>query len=86
MQKSKIEVIIADEDESFLKNLESYTDLIGEISIVGKVQNGLDLVDMITTKEPKLAIIDINLSGITGFDAILKGLELQPNINKFMEK
>ena len=64
-------MVIADDEEIELKSLsllikKEFTD----IRIVGLARNGAEMVSLIDQYKPDIAIVDINMPGINGIDAI----------------
>lgn len=76
-----IQILIADDHSLFIKGLimlfqseaEKYT-------IVGTVNNGEQVLDFITQKPVDIVLIDINMPQMNGYEAILHGRKLKPNV------
>lgn len=64
-------IIIADDEPIERKALQLLlTSTFQNIEIVSLAQNGIELVDAIKKYQPDLALVDINMPGISGLDAI----------------
>lgn len=61
-------IIIADDDPIFLGLLTGTLERAGHV--VGAVRDGPSAVAVITLKRPDLAILDINMPGCSGVDAL----------------
>ena len=73
--KDSIKTIIVDDEfparENLIKLLEEYCP---EISVIGKAYNAKDAKALIEDLQPDVVFLDINMSGINGFD-LLESLE-----------
>lgn len=70
MLKSKLKVIIADDDEitkSYIKNLLSE---INHVELVGEVGNGQELIEITKTLEPDVLLVDIGMPEVDGLNAV----------------
>lgn len=67
----KYTMIIADDELLTLKSEElRITKKFPDIEIIGTVQDGISLKEMIAEKNPDLAIVDIRMPGLSGIEAI----------------
>ena len=68
---TKYTIVIADDEEIERKALGLLLlKEFPEISIVGVASNGMELVSMTQQHQPDIAIVDVNMPGINGIDAI----------------
>lgn len=68
---SQYSVVIADDEEIERKALCLLLQKeFPEISIAAVVSNGMELVTVLQEKQPDIAIVDVNMPGINGIDAI----------------
>lgn len=68
---TKYSIVIADDEEIERKALRLLLQKeFPEIAIVGIATNGMELVSMTQHHQPDIAIVDVNMPGINGIDAI----------------
>lgn len=68
---AKYTILIADDEEIECKALSLLLQKeFPEISLVGIASNGMELVSMAKRYQPDIAIVDVNMPGINGIDAI----------------
>lgn len=65
-----IRTILTDDHAIFLDGLEKLLSDTKTFDIVGKFNNGFDLLEKITTLQPELLILDIEMPGITGLEVV----------------
>lgn len=75
-----IDVIIADDDEASLKLMEILLKMEDDINVVGKAEDGEELVDKVMENEPHLAIVDISMPKLNGFEAIKQCIKSHPDL------
>ncbi|WP_121616713.1 LytR/AlgR family response regulator transcription factor [Virgibacillus halodenitrificans] len=75
-----IDVVIADDDENALGLLEDLLEMEDDFNVVAKAVDGEDLINAVLKTEPNLAIVDISMPKLTGFEAIQKCIESQPDL------
>ncbi len=64
-------MIIADDEKIAYKSFELFIKKeFPAISIIGIAEDGLSMISLIKEKKPDLAIVDVNMPGINGIDAI----------------
>ena len=69
-------IIIADDMEPILLYLENVISQVPEFKVVGKTQNGEELVDLVASLKPDLVITDEEMPKLNGLQAIEKLNEL----------
>lgn len=79
-EKEEIQVVIADDDEASLKLVDVLLKLEEGFNVVAKAVDGQDLVDKVLEHEPDLAIVDISMPHITGFEGIKRCIKSQPDL------
>lgn len=68
---TKYTIVIADDEEIERKALRLLLQKeFSEISLVGIASNGMELVSLTQQHQPDIAIVDVNMPGINGIDAI----------------
>ena len=77
---NQIRAVIADDDSASLRLLEIFTNMINNVNLVGKAVDGDELKKVIEETKPDLAIVDINMPGMSGFKAIEESLKHQPDL------
>ena len=68
-KKENISLIIADDHPMLLKGL--YDELlINNFSVIGQANNGMQALELILTLKPTIALLDIDMPLLTGFEVI----------------
>ena len=63
-------VVIADDEAPARRIIRSYLGGRADVEVVAEAENGLEVVDAVRTLEPDLVVLDIQMPGMTGFEAI----------------
>ena len=63
-------VVIADDEAPARRIVRSYLGGHADVEVVAEAENGLEVVDAVRTLEPDLVVLDIQMPGMTGFEAI----------------
>jgi two-component system LytT family response regulator len=63
-------VLIADDEAPARRLVRSYLANRADVVIIAEAENGLEVVDAVRTLDPQLVILDIQMPGMTGFEAI----------------
>ncbi len=69
--------IIADDEELAREELAYLLEKIGGVEVVGKASNGIEAFDLVRTRRPDLAFMDVQMPGMDGFAVIKKLLGAQ---------
>jgi two-component system response regulator LytT len=69
--------IIADDEELAREELAYLLDKIGGVEVVGQASNGIEAFELIRTRRPDLACMDVQMPGLDGFGVIKKLLAEQ---------
>ena len=72
MLTKKIQVVIADDNREFGDILCEYLNSQNDIDVVGVARDGLEAFDLITTKTPDIAVIDIIMPHLDGLGVLEK--------------
>ncbi len=64
-----ITIIIAEDHQMLIDGIQSFFMYDEDINIIGTVNNGADLVNLVTLKQPKLVITDIRMPIMDGIKA-----------------
>ncbi|MFA6979447.1 MAG: response regulator transcription factor [Ignavibacteriaceae bacterium] len=70
--KKLTKLIIADDHPLFRKGLVDLISTISQFSICGQADDGIEAIDLIKKNNPDIAILDINMPGMNGFDVAKK--------------
>ena len=74
-------VVIADDEAPARRIVRSYLAGRADVEVVAEAENGLEVVDAVRTLEPDLVVLDIQMPGMTGFEAIEAiGVEAMPAV------
>jgi two-component system, response regulator, stage 0 sporulation protein A len=77
MNPGKIKVVIADDNKEFNDILCEYLNSQNGIEVIGTARNGLEAVDVITSKEPDVVILDIIMPQLDGISVLEKTNSIQ---------
>lgn len=72
MVSKKIQVIIADDNREFGDILCEYLNSQSDIDVVGVARDGLEAFDLITSKQPDIAVLDIIMPHLDGLGVLEK--------------
>lgn len=78
-----IKTVLADDHKLFCDGLERVLNDSGHFQVVQKFYNGQTLLEKVSTHNPDLLIIDVEMPNINGFDAI-KRIRLNNNTSKIV--
>lgn len=65
-----MKVLIADDSELILEILQEMLSPFGQAKIVATCKNGIDTLEALRTLKPDLAIVDVNMPGLTGIEVL----------------
>lgn len=68
--KDKITVVIVDDHPVFRRGLQMTIDSDEQLNIVAEAQNGKQAIETIKNNEPDVAVLDINMPELNGFEAL----------------
>jgi two-component system response regulator DegU len=70
--KAAITILIADDHPIFRKGLRQIIEVENAFSVIAEAENGLSAFELITQIRPTIAILDVKMPGLTGFDLARK--------------
>lgn len=73
-----ISIIIAEDQQMLRKAMVQLIELNDDVNILGDVGNGKDALDLIKLYEPDVAILDIEMPGMTGIEVLSEVKNLKP--------
>jgi two-component system, LytTR family, response regulator len=74
----KLTIVIADDDLPSRTLLIEFINFFPDYQVVGEASNGEELVNLILRERPNIALVDINMPGLNGVDAIRSCKEFIP--------
>ena len=75
-----IEIVITDDHKIFRIGLEAILNSIEHINVIGDVENGAQLFDLLRKKEPDIIFMDVNLVNESGIELTRKVIARYPDI------
>ncbi|MFH1197446.1 MAG: response regulator transcription factor, partial [bacterium] len=69
---NEIKLTIADDHPIFLKGLLDVISEDNSLDIISSATDGEQVLSQILTSQPAIAILDINMPGLTGFEVVKK--------------
>ena len=66
----KIKILLADDHQFLLEGIKTYLNQDINFEIIGMVNNGRKLMDMLLIESPDLLILDLNMPGEDGFSCL----------------
>lgn len=70
MPSKQISIVVVDDHPVILHGVKSILERCGDMSVIGEADDGISGLDLITSMEPDVAILDIVLGGPSGLDLI----------------
>jgi DNA-binding NarL/FixJ family response regulator len=68
--KEAIQILVADDHPVFRRGLRMIIQSDERINIVAEADNGKDALELIKSSEPDVAVLDVNMPQMTGFDVV----------------
>lgn len=65
-----MKILIADDSVLILERLQQILGEIDQVEVVASLDNGIDTLEALRTLNPDLAIIDIQMPGLTGLEVL----------------
>lgn len=72
LQEKKIQIVIADDNREFGDILSEYLSNQNDIEVIGMARDGNEAIDLITSKTPDIAILDIIMPHLDGLGVLEK--------------
>jgi two-component system, NarL family, response regulator DegU len=79
----KITVLIADDHAMMRQGLKQILELENDITVIAQASNGSEAVKLVREKKPDIVLMDINMPGTNGLQAI-KELQFEKNSSKII--
>lgn len=79
----KITVLIADDHAMMRQGLKQILELENDITVIAQASNGSEAVKLVREKKPDIVLMDINMPGTNGLQAI-KELKFEKNPSKII--
>jgi len=76
MLKEKIKVLIADDNKDFVDILHEYLERQEDMFVVGKANNGLETIELISSELPDVVLLDIIMPHLDGLGVLERLAEL----------
>jgi two-component system LytT family response regulator len=76
----EVKVVIADAELPSRNLLRHYTQLLSEYKVVGEASTGEELFQKVMEERPDIVLVDINMPGINGFEAVKACLKVFPSL------
>ena len=69
---ARIQVLIADDDPSFLRSLEELIDRQPELTVAGAAADGLEAIELAARLDPDAVVLDLHMPLLDGVSAIAR--------------
>lgn len=76
----KPDIIIVDDHLIFRQGLKAILNFEEIGCVIGEASDGEEFIELLSTLNPDIVLMDIDMPQMNGFDATIKALELQPNL------
>ena len=73
----KISILIADTSEDFRAVLKESLEAEADMEVVGSTDNGLEAMELMAAKRPRVLVTDVILAGIDGLELIERTMEMK---------
>jgi DNA-binding NarL/FixJ family response regulator len=73
-------ILVAEDDEAFLRALEAVFDEHGSFEIVGRARNGAEAVELAEELQPDLVVMDVEMPVLDGVEATRRLRERMPGL------
>lgn len=74
----KLSIVISDDDETSRMLLRHFLELVPYFDIIGEASTGEELVMLVMKKKPDIVLVDINMPGLNGIEAVKMCKEFLP--------
>ena len=76
----RINVVLADDDGSFVEGLRAVVDEQPRLSVVGVAGDGLEAIELVEELEPEAVVIDLHMPRLDGVTALARMRQDHPNL------
>ena len=80
----RIRVVIADDHRLFAEALEAILEGDSRIDVVGRARNGQEAVELVSTLDPDLVLMDISMPVMDGVEATSQIMDTAPEVRVLM--
>jgi len=77
---NSMKIIIADDDQPSRTILKHFIQLLPEYSIVSEASSGKELIELVMKERPDIVLVDINMPGLNGVEAVKTCKEVLPSL------
>jgi len=77
-------IIIADDHSLIRKGLRTIIEIESDIQVIGEAGDGRELLDLLSSEQPDLIIMDISMPRINGIEAVREVVEKYPGVRVLM--
>ena len=78
---NKPNIILVDDHDVFRQSLKSIITIENIATVIGEASNGAAFIDLLSSLQPDLVIMDIDMPIMNGIKATQRALELKPDLN-----
>ena len=65
-----MKIILADDSDLILERLKEIISAFGRLEVIATVKNGTETLESLRTLKPDIAIVDINMPGLSGLEVL----------------
>lgn len=76
----KIRILLADDHQFLLEGISNYLTQEGTFEVIGMVNNGRKLMDMLLQERPDILVLDLNIPGEDGFSCLQRAKVMYPTL------
>jgi DNA-binding NarL/FixJ family response regulator len=80
MDEGQINVLLADDDDSFLASLRELVDRQPELKVVATAANGVEAIELVDRLGPDAAVLDLHMPLLDGASAIARLRSNHPSL------
>jgi two-component system, NarL family, invasion response regulator UvrY len=84
VEEAKVRVLVVDDQAPFRGAAKRVVGMTAGFEVVGEAMTGEEAVEMAASLKPDLILMDINLPGINGIEAVRRIREQDPNVIAFL--